>query len=289
MDFNIHYFNAEPSGSYGLIWTFETETGLKRFGSIFSSPLELASAAVLSLSVLMALATSKRFKIRFSNFYVLSFIATLACVIFAVSRASMLNYFILIYCYAHITHNKKLVSYFHYFVIIIAVYITFFLKGDLFDFIVATLSFQNASSLGHVLEWVNGINAMAAHPLGLGLGSSGRVSMESNDQIGGENQLVIIGVQVGIVVLAIYIWIYALLIKSGLKALKTATGKKRRLILCVVLLKIGIIIPLVTSYIDTFNYITYMTYFLSGLMIDMIMVENDKRGKNIIYPPPVVS
>ena len=66
------------------------------------------------------------------------------------------------------------------------------------------------------------------------------------------------------------------MIKTGLKAFKTAVGKKKKLILCVVLIKIGIIIPLVTSYIDTLIYLTYTTYFLSGLMINMIVNDQSK-------------
>lgn len=280
MDFNIHYYNGEISGNNGLIWTFETESGLKRFGSIFSSPLELSTASILALSVLLALATNRKNKINFTNFYVLSFFATLFCVIFAVSRASFVNYFILIYCFAYFTNNKKIIVYFHYLVIAILVYFTFsilFLKGDMLDFIIATLNFQSTSSIGHVVEWVNGINAILMHPLGMGLGSSGRISMSTGDNIGGENQLVIIGVQVGVAMIAVYILIYTLLLKTGIKVLKTATGKKKKIILAVVLLKIGIIIPMITSYIDTFIYLTYISYFLSGMMMNMIMTNSIKQ------------
>ena len=117
---------------------------------------------------------------------------------------------------------------------------------------------------------------MIAHPLGLGLGASGRVSMETEDQIGGENQLIIIGVQVGIVMVGIYIWIYWLLIKKGIHALKKNAGKSRTLIIGMVLMKIGLIIPLFTSYIDTFNFIMYTSYFFSGLMMNRIMAEQVK-------------
>jgi hypothetical protein len=41
--FNAKFFQTEETGSYGLQWTFETENGLKRFGSIFSNPLEFAA------------------------------------------------------------------------------------------------------------------------------------------------------------------------------------------------------------------------------------------------------
>ena len=276
-NFMVHFYNAEAAGNYGLLWSFETEGGLKRFGSIFSSPLELSAASILALSILLGLITTKNNKIKFTNFYILSFFATLFCVLFAVSRAAFVNYFLLIYCYAHIVHNKTIVKYFHYFVVLIIIYFAFFLKGNLYDDIVATLSFENSSSVGHLLEWLNGINAMITHPFGMGLGASGRVSMETNDNIGGESQLIIIGVQVGVAMIIVYMWSYVLLITKGLKALKTANGKKKKLILAIVLLKIGFIIPLITSYFDTFIYITFASYFLSGLMVNMIVNDAEKR------------
>ena len=128
---------------------------------------------------------------------------------------------------------------------------------------------------------------MITHPFGMGLGASGRVSMESNDNIGGESQLIIVGVQVGIAMLIVYIWIYALLIKKGIKALKTESGKKKKLILATVLLKIGFIIPLITSYFDSFIYITFTSYFLSGLMINMIFADNERLERSSIKQQPV--
>ncbi|MFM6969984.1 MAG: hypothetical protein ACKOWZ_06270, partial [Sediminibacterium sp.] len=48
--FNEHFFDQNPSGSYGLTWTFEIENGMKRFASLFSTPLELAAASLISLA-----------------------------------------------------------------------------------------------------------------------------------------------------------------------------------------------------------------------------------------------
>ena len=271
MDFGVYYFNFEVSGNYGLIWTFETETGLKRFGSIFSSPLELSTATIVALSILLPLATTNRHNIRFTTFNIISFLATLACIIFAVSRASFAGYFIVIYVFAWITHNKILIKIFHYSFLAVIFYIFFLLKGDLFDFIVDTLSFKNASSIGHVLEWLNGITAIAQHPLGLGLGTSGRISMESRDNIGGENQLIIIGVQAGILMVIIYVLIYIQFIKIGIEKYKTSTTKIRKLSMAIILLKIGLIIPLLTTNTESFIYMSYLSWFLSGLLINLVM------------------
>jgi hypothetical protein len=277
MDFHIQFFNAEQSGNYGLFWTFETEAGLKRFGSIFSSPLELAASTVLTLSLLLALAGDRFMQFRFTTFYTFTLFSTLVCILLAVSRASFANYFILFYFYALITHQKLFIKVIHYAFLFLIVLLIFIVKGDLLDFAVDTLQFQNASSIGHLIEWMKGLQAMSESPLGLGLGASGRVSMETNDNVGGENQLIIIGVQTGIPALLVYISIYYLLLLTGFRQLKYARGKKRRLIMAVLFLKIGMLIPLLTSYIDSFNYITYTINFLSGLMINVIMYREENR------------
>jgi len=36
--FNDHFFDQDPSGSYGLTWTFEIENGMKRFASLYFYP-----------------------------------------------------------------------------------------------------------------------------------------------------------------------------------------------------------------------------------------------------------
>jgi len=280
MDFYIQFFNAEQSGNYGLVWTFETESGLKRFGSIFSSPLELAASTVLTLSVLLALANDRFKHFRFTPFHTAAIIATLICILMAVSRAAFMNYFIVIYIYALITKQQKILRIFHWGALAVIVSLFFIDNNDLIDFIIDTILFQNASSIGHLVEWVKGLEAMAAQPFGLGLGASGRVSMENNEHIGGESQFIIIGVQVGIPILLIYLYIYWLLLKTGFQSLISSRGKKRKMILSVIFLKIGMIIPLITSYLDSYNYITYTINFLSGLMINMI-VYREEHGQDL--------
>jgi hypothetical protein len=170
-----------------------------------------------------------------------------------------------------------MVKIFHYFFLaILGIIIFFFANGDLYDLIINTVSFQEASTVGHLLQWIEGVTAIINHPLGLGLGESGRISMTAEQNTGGENQLIIIGVQAGIISVLLYAAVYIQLIRTGLKHLPFAKGKRRKVILAVVLLKIGLIIPLMTSYIDSFNYLTYAGYFLSGLMVNMIMQDEQQ-------------
>lgn len=276
-DYNFYFFNTEASGNYGLLWTFETESTAKRFGSIFSNPLEFASAVVLCLGILFALISSKNnnepnvsIQTKLLTIEKLGFIASFVCIVLALSRAAFISYFLVIYIYGWIIGNKKIIHFFHTIFAVIIIYVLFFLEGDLYDFIMNTITFQNESSLGHVLEWLDGINAMVTQPWGLGLGESGRVSMTNKNNTGGENQFIIIGVQVGVIAMALYIYIYFTLIKTGLQQLKLTAGKEWKIMLAVVLIKVGMFIPMFTSYIDSYIYFSYFSWFLSGYMINHI-------------------
>jgi len=276
-DYNFYFFNTDASGNYGLLWTFETESSAKRFGSIFSNPLEFASAIVLSLGIMFALISSKNntepnaiIQTNPNTIEKIGLIASFICIVLALSRAAFISYFLVIYIYGWIIGNKKIIHFFHIGAAIILLYVFYILEGDLYDFIMNTLTFQNESSLGHVLEWLDGINAMAAQPWGLGLGESGRVSMTNKNNTGGENQFIIIGVQVGVIAMALYIYIYFKLIKTGLQQLKITAGKEWKIMLAIVLIKIGMFIPMFTAYIDSYIYLSYFSWFLSGYMVNYI-------------------
>lgn len=48
-DYNYYFFNQEPTGDYGLTWTFELETGgLKRFASFFLIRLNMPQLLFLA-------------------------------------------------------------------------------------------------------------------------------------------------------------------------------------------------------------------------------------------------
>jgi len=276
-DYNFYFFNTDASGNYGLLWTFETESSAKRFGSIFSNPLEFASAIVLSLAIMFALISSKNntepnaiIQTNPNTLEKIGLIASFICIVLALSRAAFISYFLVIYIYGWIIGNKKIIHFFHIGAAIILLYVFYILEGDLYDFIMNTLTFQNESSLGHVLEWLDGINAMATQPWGLGLGESGRVSMTNKNNTGGENQFIIIGVQVGVIAMALYIYIHFKLIKTGLQQLKITAGKEWKIMLAIVLIKIGMFIPMFTAYIDSYIYLSYFSWFLSGYMINHI-------------------
>src|SRR5690606_24902130 len=112
-DYNFYLFNFEPSGHFGLTWTFESEGGFKRFASFFANPLELAAATIIGLSIVGALYTTNDNKFKIDGFGIVALIATFTCIVLALSRSSFISYFIVIYFFALFTKKKFILTVAH--------------------------------------------------------------------------------------------------------------------------------------------------------------------------------
>ncbi|MBC7743596.1 MAG: hypothetical protein H7096_00670, partial [Flavobacterium sp.] len=131
-----------------------------------------------------------------------------------------------------------------------------------------------------------GVNAMVQSPLGLGLGSSGRVAGSIGENTGGENQFIIIGVQAGVIAMGIYFAIYISLIKNAFTWFYRLKGKENQVCLILLLIKIGFFIPLLTSELESSAYISYMTWLFSGLFIGII---SQKSNYNKLLIPSAIN
>lgn len=285
-DYNYYIFNLEPSGHYGLSWTFESQGGFKRFASIFASPLEHAGATLIALAVIGAVYTRDNYKFKPDLMGWAAFLATALSITFAISRSAFISYFIIIYFYSIITHKKLLLRFIHYGAVLVIAYFIYYLTQEdrydelVQDVIIDTLNFTHPSSVGHVLEWVQGIMSIYSNPLGIGMGASGRIGGSLGENVGGENQYIIIGVQAGIIALTLYLSIYISLIKTAKKWYKRLSKKERQLCLFILLIKIGFIIPSLTSETESSVYISYITWFLTGVFISVISEKQLSKTEN---------
>ncbi|MEI7628230.1 MAG: hypothetical protein WCJ80_08310 [Bacteroidota bacterium] len=281
-EFNRKFFGIEPTGNFNLSWTFETSGGFKRFASFFGGPLELGVNTIFTLAAILALYTNDDFGFKINKLGTIALTVSLLSIFLAISRASLVSYFLIAYVYAIITHKKSWLKIFYIGIVILFILGMFYLQGDMYDLIVHTIDFSDTSSAFHVVQWLEGVEAIIAKPLGLGLGMSGRVSGVLGDNIGGENQLIIVGVQAGIVAVILYLAIYIMLIRFCLKIFKQKTGKIRKLALCLLLVKIGMIIPTFTANTESYVYISYLTWFCAGLINTLGMYESDPHQKIIL-------
>ena len=196
--------NIDPTGNFGLTWTFETQAVTKRLAAFFSDPLEMASSVLMGFSAgLIWFLTTRREE----NWpYMLVMFVSLGCLVFSASRAAFGAFFIMIFFVALVFRLYKLIGAGFLALVLFGVYVIFFASEDFYFFVLDTITFENSSSVGHVVEWLLALDSMIANPLGIGLAMSGNFgSVEDELRVGGENQFLIYGVQLGWLGMMLYI------------------------------------------------------------------------------------
>ena len=136
-----------------------------------------------------------------------------------------------------------------------------------------TINFTNSSSLTHIIAWTQGVESISLNPLGIGLGSSGNVANTFGESLGGENELFIIGIQVGIIPMLLYGYMYIYTISKSASVFNNQKGKIRKIALFILLTKIGLIIPTLTSEAESYLYISYVSWFFTGYLINLLCIN----------------
>lgn len=262
--FNQVLNNMEPSGNFGLSWTFETQAITKRFASFFSDPLELASSVLLGFAAgLIWFLTSKRDD---AFPYILVMICSMGSLFFSSSRAAFGAFFVMIFFIAVIFKLHRLILFGFSLVIFFVVFVIFFASEDFYFFVIDTLTFQNASSVGHVLEWITALESMIENPFGVGLamsGNSGSVSEEA--RIGGENQFLIYGVQMGFLGMVLYILLLGFSIGKSIKVFRlTDNVMSARVAFTAAAVKTGLLLPLFTANAELYTYVSWVSWWMVG-------------------------
>jgi hypothetical protein len=240
-------------------------------------PLEHAASTLLSLAVIGALITKNNNKIVLNKLVIAAILATTVSVLFAVSRASIVSYFLMIYLYAIITMRRQFLKIIHFSVGIIIICFLFYIQGDVYDFVLNTINFTDSSSLSHLLAWGQSMESIILNPIGIGLGASGNTANSFGGSVGGENEFLIIGVQVGIIAMFIYLFLYGYAIFLSWVSFKNEQGKLKKLALLIFLLKFGLLLPSLTSEAESYLYISYLTWFFTGYLINLISSSANYR------------
>ena len=263
--FNLDFNDISPSGNFQLSWTFERQGISPRYGSFFADPLEFSASLLLALSIAFFYFINS--KIRNNKFIFLALILFyLIGFYLSFSRSAILGIIIIIFFTLIITRNYKTLSrlIFSFTILLFSYY--YFSDLETKYFILDTLSFQNSSSIGHLLEWIEGIESIINNPFGIGLATSGNAS--SVDQaigIGGENQFLILGVQLGLFGIVLY---SSVLFKSIYNCAKLYMNENiynlKMISFITSCTKIGLIVPLMTANAEIYSFISLITWFFVG-------------------------
>ncbi|SNS41855.1 O-Antigen ligase [Belliella buryatensis] len=268
--FNDEINNISPKGNHGLTWTFETPTYAKRFASFFSDPLELAISSIMMFATaLIMYLTTKRGK---ATPYLFMIGATAATLVLSYSRSSIAALLVMLVYIAFLFKLYKIV-----FAIIglgftVLVYILFFSSDEFRYFLIDTITLQDSSSLGHLVEWLAAIESMISNPMGIGLATSGNIgAVDEELRVGGENQFLVFGVQIGWIGMILYILMLLGSIVYCYKAfghLKN-TGEARIAFIATTV-KFAAIFPLFTSNAEKFLFVSLITWWMVGYTVNAI-------------------
>jgi hypothetical protein len=269
----------EPTGNFGLQWTFETQAITKRFASFFADPLELASSVLMGFAAgLIWFLTTKR---EYSFFYLLIMFCSLGSLIFSASRAAFAAFFVMIFFIALVFRLYKLILFGTAVALAFVVYILFFASEDFYFFVVDTITFQNASSVGHLLEWFLALDSMIESPFGIGLAMSGNQgSVTEEVRIGGENQFLIYGVQMGFIGMILYILLLAYGISYCIKVFREEENvMTARVAFTAASVKVGMLLPLFTANAEMYAYVSWISWWMIGYAMNHYSKEKIRDEK----------
>ena len=260
--FNLLINNILPEGNFGLSWTFERSPDQARFGSIFPNPLEFSSNLMLFLTIpLFAILDSK--KNIFKNLFIILII--FVSFYYAYSRASILSALIVIFAALLITKNYKTVFYILVLLLFSTLIFYYVASEESIYFIIDTFTFNESSSFSHLIEWIQAILTIIENPLGIGLAMSGNASgVDQAIKIGGENQFLIYGVQMGVISMILYSLMLFKSIRDSFSVFSLSKGHIKELAFIVLLTKFGLIIPLLTANAELYLFVSLTTWFLIG-------------------------
>ena len=260
-NYNSIVNEIDPLGNYGLSWSFESQGARPRYAAFFADPLEL-SASLLFLFSFIIFFFYKR--VNLSN--ILPFILIVFLLLMSFSRGAIVACFGIV-LFSLLINQKYRILFTMFSISVILSLLTYFLGGeDLQYLIIDTLKFENTSSLGHLIEWIEGILSILENPLGIGLAMSGNAGgVDQSLKVGGENQFLIFGVQMGIIAIIIYSVILLTVIIRSLKLyVDTKDLKHKHISFIVACTKFGLILPLLTANAELYLFVSLISWLLAG-------------------------
>jgi len=259
-NYNSIVNEIDPQGNYGLSWSFESQGSSPRYAAFFSDPLELSASLLLLTSLLIYNFWNNKAKI---NYFLLFMV--LAAFLFSFSRGAIVACLGIVLFGLLLNKNYKILLIIFTFSILSTISLVYFGNEEIRYLIIDTLKFENTSSLGHLVEWVEGILSIFENPLGIGLAMSGNASgVDQAIKVGGENQFLIFGVQMGVFSIIIYALILFFVIKRSCKVYDMSSNNDKHISFIVACTKFGLLLPLLTANAELYLFVSLATWFFAG-------------------------
>ena len=259
-NYNFIINDIEPQGNYGLSWSFESQGSKPRYASFFSDPLEFSASLILFFSFALYY-----FYNNFKKEYLFVIVLIVFSLVLSFSRGPILA-FILVLLFSLLL-NKKYSLLIKSILILstLSIVVYFSVEKEIQYLIEDTLTFRNSSSLSHLIEWIEAIISMTENPFGIGLAMSGNAGgVDQTLKVGGENQFLIYGVQMGLLSMLLYIIIIASVIYRSYISYQQSEKIDKHISFIVSCSKFGLLIPLITANAEIYLFVSLSTWLLAG-------------------------
>ncbi len=107
----------------------------------------------------------------------------------------------------------------------------------------------------------------------MGLGASGLYAFGDGLGVGGESQPIFMGVQTGVITMLLYVVIYFYSWHLLSVQWKRLNGAYQFLSFSMLLMCIGIFLPMMTSYFESFLYMSYLHWIFLGVIVNQIVCQ----------------
>jgi len=267
----------DPQGNFDLSWSFESQGSSPRYAAFFADPLELSASLLLLTSLLIFNFWNNTRNI---NYFLLFMVAV--AFLFSFSRGSIVACIGIVFFGLMLNKNYKILLLIVGLFLLSTLSLVYFGSEEIRYLIIDTLKFENTSSLGHLVEWIEGVLSILENPLGIGLAMSGNASgVDQAIKVGGENQFLIFGVQMGVLSLILYVLILFFLIRrSSYVYLKTLDYNKH-VSFIVACTKFGLLLPLLTANAELYLFVSLATWFFAGYVESKYIELKFEKNKSL--------
>jgi hypothetical protein len=276
-NYNSIVNEIDPEGNFGLSWSFESQGTSPRYAAFFADPLELSASLLLLTSLLIYNFWNNKRNISYFLLFMVS-----AAFLFSFSRGAIVAFIGIVLFGLLLNKNYKFLLLILGLFVLSTLSLIYFGSEEIRYFIIDTLKFENTSSLGHLIEWIEGILSIFENPLGIGLAMSGNASgVDQAIKVGGENQFLIFGVQMGVLSVIIYVLILFCIIKRSCKVYYMSSNNDKHISFIVACTKFGLLLPLLTANAELYLFVSLATWFLAGYIESRYIELKFEKNKSL--------
>ena len=276
-NYNAIVNEIDPQGNFGLSWSFESQGSSPRYAAFFADPLELSASLLLLTSLLIFNFWNNKKDI---NYFLLFLVG--AAFLFSFSRGAIVACLGIVLFALLLNKKYKTLLFIFVSFILSTLSLVYFGSEEIRYLIIDTLKFENTSSLGHLVEWIEGILSIFENPLGIGLAMSGNASgVDQAIKVGGENQFLIFGVQMGVLSVIIYVLILFYAIKRSCKVYYMSFNNDKHISFMVACTKFGLLLPLLTANAELYLFVSLASWFFAGYIESRYTKLNFEKNKSL--------